>query len=266
MRRASPRSPRARPPSSDHGRGRASAITIAPATHPRGTRSLDGNADRCVRACAQPAVDRLQDFLGRDRVHHALVHGAAAAMTGGAERAAADGDVRGRPGTVARGVGGPEDPHHGRPRPRRRDGGDRCPRPPPAATAAPARRIRGGSSGSTRRAAPSEAATTRSASFSSPGPQLTSEASPRSRKPMRDASEELGRPELARPAPAGIQDDVAVPDRFRLQAGLDARRHRRRGRKRELAETERGDAHRTEEREVLVDDVHGLALRARPAR
>src|SRR6185503_11044921 len=101
MRRASPRSPKARPPSSDQGRGRASAITIAPATHPRGTRSLDGNADRCVGARAQAAVDRLQDLLRRDGLHDAFVHGTAAAMTGTAQRAAADGDVAGRPGTVA---------------------------------------------------------------------------------------------------------------------------------------------------------------------
>src|SRR6185295_17950815 len=101
MRRASPRRPRARPPTSDHGVGRASAITTAPATQPKGTRSLDGNADRCARI--QPAVDRLQDLLGRNRVHDALVHGAAAAVTGRTERTAAHGEVGGRPRTVARG-------------------------------------------------------------------------------------------------------------------------------------------------------------------
>src|SRR5258708_9238898 len=112
MRMASPRSTRTRPATSDQGRGRASAITMAHGTHPSGTRSLDGNAERGARARAQPAVDRLQDLFRRDRVHHAFVHGAAAAMTRRAERAAADGDVGGRPRTIARGVGGPEDSDH----------------------------------------------------------------------------------------------------------------------------------------------------------
>src|SRR6266850_3461507 len=106
IRIASPRRPRTRPARSDQGRGRASAITIAPATHPSGTRSLDGNVDRGARA--QPAVDRLQDFFRRDRLHYAFVHGAAVAMTRRAERAAADGDIGGRPRTIARGIGGPE--------------------------------------------------------------------------------------------------------------------------------------------------------------
>ena len=50
MRMASPASPRSSPATNDHGRGRASHTTIAPATHPRGTRNLDGNADRRARA------------------------------------------------------------------------------------------------------------------------------------------------------------------------------------------------------------------------
>src|SRR5262249_28445749 len=114
MRIASPARPRTSPAASDHGRGRASAITAAPATQPSGTRSLARDTE--VGPPGQPPVDRGEDLLRRDRPHDAVVDPAPPPVAGSAERAPPDGDVARRPGPVAGGIRGPEDADHGHPR------------------------------------------------------------------------------------------------------------------------------------------------------
>src|SRR4051812_47858568 len=110
MRTVSPATPRARPASSDQGRGRASATSAIPATQPRGTRNLDRGTGRDL--VAEPAIDGLDDVIHGDGGHDPLVDPAAPPMAGRAQGAAADGHVARRPGAVARGIGGPEDPDH----------------------------------------------------------------------------------------------------------------------------------------------------------
>ena len=132
--------------------------------------------------------------------------GQRAPVAGRAERRAAHHHVARRERAVARGIGGPEERHHRRAHgagqvQRARVGGDHQARAPRASSTNSRSVV-----GKQRRAAPSEAATTRSARPSSPGPQVTSGSSPRSAQAARHGAEALGGPELALPAAARVQD------------------------------------------------------------
>ena len=206
MRRASPATTRGSPRAIDNGVGRARTTTTStPTSQPTGTRYLDG-IGWLLRGRGEPPLGGGEDLLHRDLGHDPGVACAPATVAGGAGRRAPDDHVVGVEGPVAGGVGGPEQRHHRRPRPRRRDGGARCPRRRPGGPDAPAPRRSRRVVGNERTAAPSEAATTRSASSSSPGPQVTTDRRPRDAAAPGPAprSAPAGQSLLAQP-PAGLR-------------------------------------------------------------
>ena len=155
---------------------------------------------------------------------------------------------------------------------RTRGAAARCPPPPRAARGARARRSRGASSGTSERAAPLDAATTRSARASSPGPKLTSARSPRPPQLAR---------ELRRRAPPAR---ACSPSRRRGSAPRSRRQPRpcRNASTRATASAENGSGNSrsptasmpsgSQQRQVLVDHVaaadagDGLAQQPRRAR
>ena len=111
--------------------------------------------------------------------------------------------------------------------------------------------------GNERTAAPLDAATTLPARSSSPRPPRHDRSDAFLVQSPRDLAEPLRRPQLARPAPAGVQDCV-LTEAERSEASLHAGARLGRRGQWELAEPERFDTQRPEKGEVFVDYVRGF--------